>query len=539
MTEETSIENENEHENVAGKDENDENDDENDIENDIENDDEIEHDNDNDKIITKESFSDTEKGDGNESVHSSKGENENEDDDDNDNENGDDNDNDNDDKDGNNGNNEGGSHQEEKEDEDSKNDEDAEEQKQTEEPIMLGGPLDKQQEAYALLTGQYEDIKEKESTKTIINVPITALPAILGRTQKITNEHIFDLGNCKALSRKHAVIFYSDPYGGKLGKYTDKNEDGSDNTSAKIHKVDNNWYYKSPPAAASKKVKAEDVIRPEDVDLPQSGFFAIECISKNKLFVNKKRVEQGQVALLNNGTTIKMAGYCLYFLLPEDITTNAISLPHPIQQKDHDSDDEDGNAAGPPSKKIKRENSDILEGKTLTELLDEFIQAVDNDIFERKHSLISSGIMYHAVQDVMNCASLQKTSKEENGVSRTEIMDWIGNNEQYKPWVIKLLTKLEMKSYQANLSKAMIKAGFTRIGTTGRHVKWLLPSTKTKKGGDKKKKQTDKNPTVQKKSSNKDQSAENDSTDKSVVKEEGGNKSTEEEIIEKVDLEEE
>ena len=58
-------------------------------------------------------------------------------------------------------------------------------------------------------------------------------------------------------------------------------------------------------------------------------------------------------------------------------------------------------------------------------------------------------------------------------------MKWIENNKLYATWVEKVLTTLEMKSYQSNLSKALIKAGFTRLGTTGRHVKWLFPPMKT------------------------------------------------------------
>ena len=338
--------------------------------------------------------------------------------------------------------------------------------------VVLGGSLEK--EAYALLTGQYEDTKE--SKKTIVHVPITALPAILGRTQKTSDQHIFDLGNCKALSRKHAVIFYSDCFGGKLGKYSDKNKADGET----IHKVDEGWFHKQPPLEKMKK--KFNIIRPKGVDLPQTGFYAIECISKNKMFVNRTRVEQGQVALLSHGATIRMAGYCLYFLLPEDISSRKIiTLPHPTDTGDQDSDDDASNVY--PNKKLKREitpaKNDLFEGKTLADLLEEFIQAVDNDIFERKHSLMSSSIMFHAVQDVARSKEMQNTCKEENGVSRTQIMDWIGKNKLYEQWVIKLLTKLEMKSYQANLSKALIKAGFTRIGTTGRHVKWVLPPVKT------------------------------------------------------------
>ena len=225
-------------------------------------------------------------------------------------------------------------------------------------------------------------------------------------------------------------------------------------------------------------MKPEDVIRPRGVDLPQSGFYAIECISKNKLMVNRKRVDQGQIALLQHGSTIRMAGYYLYFILPEnDVTAKTVAIPHPIHDRNFDSDDDEENS--PPAKKSRRDGRDLCEGKTVTELIEEFINAVDSDVFERRHSLISGHILFHAVQDVARSQEMQDISRRENGISRSEIMQWIDKNEMYAKWVIKMLTKLETKSYQANLSKALIKAGFTRIGTTGRHVKWLLPPVRS------------------------------------------------------------
>lgn len=339
----------------------------------------------------------------------------------------------------------------------------------------LGGKIEK--EAYALLSGQYEDTKT--NTRTLVNVPITILPAILGRTQKTTDKHVFDLGYCKALSRKHAVIFYTDSFGGKLGQYKEEEVEG-----VKNHKVDDDWMY--IPPHQKKVLKTENIIRPSGVDLPQSGFYAIECISKNKLTVNGLRVDQGRIALLQHGSAIRMSNYYLYFALPEnDSDVKIVSVPHPIHDRFLDSEDDDETL--PPSKKARRDIKDLIEGKTLSEMIEEFIHAVDTDIFERRHSLISGHILYHAVQDVSNNSNMQDISRRENGVSRSEIMQWIDKNDLYAKWVTKMLTKLETKSYQANLSKALIKAGFTRIGTTGRHVKWLLPPVRTVGSGDKSK----------------------------------------------------
>lgn len=58
------------------------------------------------------------------------------------------------------------------------------------------------------------------------------------------------------------------------------------------------------------------------------------------------------------------------------------------------------------------------------------------------------------------------------------LIDWIADSDLYGTYVSLLLTKLEMKSYQQNLSKAMRKGGYFRIGNAGRHIKWLLPGIK-------------------------------------------------------------
>ena len=402
-------------------------------------------------------------------------------------------------------------------------------------PMKLGGKVN--QPSYALLTGQYEDPKDDDTPTTtknikkeakLIKVPITTLPAILGRTQKTNNEHIFDLGNVKALSRKHVVIFYSDGYGGKLNKKSskdsggdgDNDNDDDDGGGGNENKSENNdnkndiamkeWSYQKP----SKLMAQNEIIKNKDEQIPLTGFYAIECVSKNKIFVNKSRVEQGQIAILSHGSTIRMAGYCLYFLLPQEKEQSSssthigtIKVLHPVENKEDDSDDDDSDdddddenndndngGTAHVKKKQKRDSSsttapttpgtttskatDPYENKPLSELLSEFIEAVDNDIFERKHSMMSSCIMYHAVQDVKKSRQLQKISKDENGMSRAQIMDWIGDRSVYKEWSVKILTQLEMKSYKSNLSKALLKAGFTRKGTTGRHVKWMFPQVK-------------------------------------------------------------
>ena len=319
-----------------------------------------------------------------------------------------------------------------------------------------------EKEAFALLWGRYE---KPNSEIRNLAVPITTLPAILGRTSQNTdNEHIFDLGDCKQLSRKHAQIFYADPYGGSLGRWK-KEETPSDIS------IDDEWIYRKPETKSEKAWTKKKGSVP-----PREGFYAIECLSKNKVYVDGNRVDQGKMAVLNHGSTIKMLTFTLYFLLPEGHENNPrmVSVPHPMAE----AEDIESNSESP-TKKVKKENDD---DQTLSDLILEFLTAVETDKFERKHSMISTSILHHAVQDVAVDDEIRKASAEEDGVSRTVIMDWIADSDVYGKYVKALLTKLEMKSYQQNLSKALVKGDYTRLGTTGRHVKWLLPGQKEGEG---------------------------------------------------------
>jgi hypothetical protein len=52
-------------------------------------------------------------------------------------------------------------------------------------------------------------------------------------------------------------------------------------------------------------------------------------LGKNRIFIDGQRVDQGEVALLESGSSIKMNSYSLLFLLPEDAqpTTMDVTLP--------------------------------------------------------------------------------------------------------------------------------------------------------------------------------------------------------------------
>lgn len=188
-------------------------------------------------------------------------------------------------------------------------------------------------------------------------------------------------------------------------------------------------------------------------------------------------MEQGQRAILTQGSKIRMLTYSLYFLLPiQDEKPKRFILP----QKSSITNDNKtiSEAVEPALKKIKKESIPEFLDRPLLELLTEFFDAVDNNTFERKHSLISNAILAHVINDACADVSLIEKCKKEGGLQRSEVIQWIENHETYGRYVRSLLKHLEVKSYHQNLSKAMAKVGFERVGSSGRHVKWLIPGIK-------------------------------------------------------------
>jgi hypothetical protein len=84
-------------------------------------------------------------------------------------------------------------------------------------------------------------------------------------------------------------------------------------------------------------------------------------------------------------------------------------------------------------------------------------------------------VAYRAVRDAANCPVIQAEAKVA-GVARSRIIQWIEESPRYSKWVEKILTKMEARSYQAAVTKSLIKAGYVRNGTSGRYVKWILPT---------------------------------------------------------------
>jgi len=131
-----------------------------------------------------------------------------------------------------------------------------------------------------------------------------------------------------------------------------------------------------------------------------------------------------------------------------------------------------------PAKKNQEKGEKIeqLEKLPTPTLMTRFYSAISSNQWERRHQTIGSALSVHAVRDAARSKSLQKLASTENGkVSRGDVMDWIENSTRYREWVKLMLAKMELKSYQGNIGKALVRAGYERYGTTGRQVKWGLP----------------------------------------------------------------
>ena len=148
----------------------------------------------------------------------------------------------------------------------------------------VGGSID--QPCYALLDGVFQD-PENPNSKTRVTIPITRLPAILGRTHDTDDPHFFGLGKKKALSRKQCLIEYRVPSpSSSLSEIKDNNkkkkdsideddEDGRVEWDEKEQKL----IYKDSQTLKKQQKKNDDTPSGEiDIDpseLPSTGYFVI------------------------------------------------------------------------------------------------------------------------------------------------------------------------------------------------------------------------------------------------------------------------
>merc|ERR1711862_32212 len=126
--------------------------------------------------------------------------------------------------------------------------------------------------------------------------------------------------------------------------------------------------------------------------------------------------------------------------------------------------------------KSKNDSLFELEALPFKVLMTRFYSAFSSNQWDRRHQMIGSALCVHAVSDAARSKSLQHTCTINSGkVSRGDVMNWISDSKKYKEWVKLMLTKMELKSFQGSIGKALVRAGYERYGATGRQVRWKLP----------------------------------------------------------------
>ena len=81
------------------------------------------------------------------------------------------------------------------------------------------------------------------------------------------------------------------------------------------------------------------------------------------------------------------------------------------------------------------------------------------------HSLTHSSIL--TPSNLMNVHAIDSDAIE---VSRNFIMDWVEKSSTYKRWVSQMLLNMEPRSYQASITKSLLKTGWSRTSGAGRYM---------------------------------------------------------------------
>ena len=284
-------------------------------------------------------------------------------------------------------------------------------------------------------------------------MPITRLPATLGRSPETSDASFYALTDKKAISREQCRIYYQEPNGGRFTLQEDK------------------FVFEG---AEKRDVIPLDPNKP----LPAQGFFVIECLGKNKITVGRNRVEQGQLAQLESGTPIRMSTVCLLFLLPTDAKRETMEIPNPSAKRKRAPNDNDGSDNSKRLSSVGGSGALLQELELLSaeELLAEMREAVDTGAWDRRHQLLGGLLAHHAVKDAARSKAIRKLVRENGGILRKEIMDWIGAAPKYAFWVRHTLNRVELNSFQSTVTRVLQKAGYERLGNKGRYVKWKLPT---------------------------------------------------------------
>ena len=413
--------------------------------------------------------------------------------------------------------------------------------------VEVGGSITTK--AFALLDGIHED--PETGVRERVTIPLTKFPATLGRSHDTDDDddddeqHFFGLGKKKALSRQQCRISY---------RYRDNNNNndaqGADGRVEWDVNTKELVYRENKHKNKNKNNHSHNILDDYGHELPPRGFFVIECLGKNRILVNQNQVYQGHTAVLEQGTPIRISSYMLYFLLPTDATpkvhtlesnsSSSSSRANPKKRPLASSSSSSSTSSA--TKKTKTINPTTttmtagasyqaeLDALPVETLLKRMTEAIDNDQWERRHQLIGSTIALKAVRDSGMDPDIQSLALG-GGVSRSEIMSWIETtSDKYSEWVQQMHTKMEARSYQAAVTKSLLKAGFTRTGTSGRYVKWLLPDDiPILKNNSKKKNKSKKKSSSTPKKAKKQPEIQEETNEEEQVEEKGGEEQDEKE----------
>uniref|UniRef100_A0A7S0XPU1 FHA domain-containing protein n=1 Tax=Pseudo-nitzschia delicatissima TaxID=44447 RepID=A0A7S0XPU1_9STRA len=326
------------------------------------------------------------------------------------------------------------------------------------------------QESFALLDGFNMNSKER------MTIDITRFPAVLGRSNESDkkNPFFFSLGSKKVFSRRHMSIYYRDKEGGRVVWDEDK--------QTTIYKDAKTVIKEEGPQSLPKANNKNG--------LPSKGFFVIESLGKNRILVDKRALYQGESMVLHSGSVMRISNYFYVFLLP----TDAEPKPHTIEgegetkkkkttktKKRPAPTTSSSSAAATKKTKTSKTNTATatlaeLETLPVEELLEKMDEAVSKGLWDRKNQFIGATICYHAVRSAGKSSEIQQKVIDDGGVSRSDIMDWIHHSDKFGGWVQQMLTNMEPRSYQAAITKSLLKSGFARTSGAGRYIKWELPS---------------------------------------------------------------
>jgi FHA domain len=350
-----------------------------------------------------------------------------------------------------------------------------------EDDVVVGGTIDTP--AYALLDGKFNDER--------VTFPITKLPVLLGRvTGDAPDPSLLAVARIKTLSRRHIRIEYR----ASAGTFS------TDDKGKFAYKAER---MKNPPENSGGGGGGG----------PAKGFYLLTCLGKNPVTVNGKAIKQSEQAVLHSGSTIRVHDLRLYFLLPTQESTATIQIPVAAAAKRKPADltsggpmivhsspvntkrpklaksaaaaiaaDAAAEASAPAATTTSSSGWPTLQSEIdslkTSELLRQITDAIESDTWERRHQLIGSTVSYRAVMEAAKDPGLVQIAEAHGSVGRGDIMRWIAESPKFGNWVKQMHTKLEDKSYQASITKALIRAGYERTANTGRYIKWQLPADK-------------------------------------------------------------